>query len=194
MCSDKWTSDKQNVFSDWMGKRAFDWVLVMEATVAKLFDGSDESIAVLTSLISDGQMVEGRKEMPTPKLDADIQDSRVVEKALARTFYAFAIPALWTVSGHFPFIVDSGYPCGTIDPITKYMDKGSQGSTWECYKNKLYYLATLDGKGQVCHTECEEKGNCGPECVDGKFSMPPGLKSLNTASWGGLRYQDLIIG
>ncbi|KAK3936951.1 hypothetical protein QBC46DRAFT_461157 [Diplogelasinospora grovesii] len=109
-----------------------------------------------------------------------------------KAFFAYAIPAIWSVSGVFPFVIDSGYACGTVDPLGAYLSTDTMHATWGCYNDKLYYLATPSGDAESCPTgSCD---GCEPVCTDNFFSAPPGLDSLDGTTFGGIPVSDLIQG
>lgn len=177
-----------------MGQVISAWGNVTEIAVKNLFDGSDESIRLLTTLISDGKFIEG-SNFDLPNI-SDLQgpDSMAALRGrISKAFFAYAIPTIWALSGTHPFIADSGYPCGTIDPLKAYISIATMQATWACYQNKLYYLVAPTGKPQTC-TAPNPNGSPS-HCDSNLFSAPPGLDSLDGKStFGGVTVSDLIIG
>lgn len=57
--SGEWSEEKQAVFSNYMGQTISAWGNVTEQGLANLFNGHDDTINTLTSLISDGKFIEG---------------------------------------------------------------------------------------------------------------------------------------
>lgn len=163
-----------------MGQVVNAWATVIDTTLSTLFDGSDGSINTLTTMISDGKMIDGNGAYP----NGTVQNSTDIHASVAKTFFAYAIPAIWSVSGRAPFIVDSGYACGTVDPLSQYMSTDTMHATAGCYNGQLYYLASLSGSSE----------SCAEECTPNLFSAPPGLDSLDGQSWGGVTLSDLITG
>jgi hypothetical protein len=182
--SDKWTAEKQDEFSNYMGQSIAAWGNITEKSLSKLFDGSDDSLNRLTDLISDGKLIEG-KGMAPPGPDAPAESASALRASISKAFFGFAIPSIWTVSGTYAFIIDSGYDCGTIDPMGDYMDTDTMHATAGRYGGKLYYLASPKGDASTC----TEGG-----CFDNKFSAPPGIYSLDGKDLGGITVGDLITG
>ncbi|TWU70441.1 hypothetical protein ED733_000323 [Metarhizium rileyi] len=181
-----WTVGKQAEFSHYMGQALNAWADLAERSLAKLFDGTDESIDVLTSLLSDGKCITGKGRAAPPAYS-----EATLKGFIGKAFFAYSIPALWSVAGISPFIIDSGYACGTIDPIKGYMSWDSMQRTWHCVDGKLYYLASLKGKARYCSKACVE---CPDHCEDETFSAPPGIEWLDGASFGQVQLSDLITG
>ncbi|GFF84110.1 hypothetical protein IFM47457_06365 [Aspergillus lentulus] len=161
---DKWTAEKQDEFSNYMGQSTAAWGNITEKSQSKLFDGSDDSLNHLTDLISDGRLIEG-KGMAPPGPDAPAESASALRASISKAFLGFAIPSIWTVSGTYAFNIDSGYDC--------------------CYGGKLHYLASSKGDASTC----TEGG-----CFDNKFSTPPGIDSLDGKDSGGITVGDLITG
>jgi hypothetical protein len=176
-----------------MGQVVWAWANATEVALKKMFDGSDESIQTLTTLISNGKMISGSSTSDAPDMNADIQASVV------RTFYSYTIPAIWTVAAFGAFVMDSGYSCDHTDPLTpRYLDTNTAHATYTCYNNKLYYLVrTPDRPAHDCdYATCDDL-TClpgPPNCYDQTFETPPGLENLGTAQYGHVTVRDLIIG
>lgn len=101
----------------------------------------------------------------------------------------------WTFSKHAAFIVDSGYDCGTTDPLGDYIDTDTMHSTLGCYSNKLYYFVAAEGEAQTCWNGCTGGPFCDSKCHNNKFKKPPGLDSLDgKSSFGGVTVAELIQG
>lgn len=92
------------------------------------------------------------------------------------------------------FIIDSGTPCGTINPITEYMTTEDQEASWACFPpdtGELYYLAMP--------VSTQFPANCGSNPPDGRcpevpFTKPPGISALTGGAWGGITVQTLVAG
>lgn len=164
-----------------MGQSLYVWDKITIQDLQDLFDGSDESLYRLTSLVSDGTFIAGVRDSPTASDD----QNRTVEESTIRAFYGFAIPALWQASGHHPFIIDTGRDCN---------DKAKDDDKLKtaCYENRLYKLADPDGRSHPCTYNCGLPGGC--TCSDTPFSSLKGVDELDGNSWGGVTVQDLIIG
>ncbi|EXV01258.1 chitinase (glycoside hydrolase family 18) [Metarhizium robertsii] len=184
--NDAWTPGKQAEFSHYMGQALSAWADLSERTVKKIFDGSDESIELLTSLLSDGKLIVG-KDSKLPGAGGNAALKTLIGKA----FFAYAIPAIWSVSGMSPFIIDSGFACGTIDPIGGYMKPDAMHKSWACVDDKLYYLATPKGGAKYCFTPI---GGGPQQCKDNTFSALPGIEWLDGSSFGQVTLSNLITG
>jgi hypothetical protein len=189
-----WTAQKQDAFSTYMGQVVSAWGNVTALSLKKLFDGSDASIDLLTSLVSDGHFIEGgvNGAIQAPNFHAGADDTTLadLQASISKAFFAFGIPSLWSVAGTKAFILDSGYDCGVVDPETHYMDTNTMHQTAACYNGKLYYLVNVDGSAQTCTTS--DKGIT--QCVDNHFSAPPGIDTLDGARFGGVKVSDLVTG
>ncbi|OAA36492.1 chitinase [Metarhizium rileyi] len=181
-----WTAGKQAQFSHYMGQALNAWGDLAERSVGILFNGSDESVALLTSLVSDGKLISGKG-----RKEAAYDKSALLKAAIGKAFFAYSIPAIWSVSGASPFIIDSGSACGTLDPIAGYMSPDGMHKSWHCVDNKLYYLASPKGDAK----NCLRQGIGYPEkCKDRQFSALPGIEWLDGSSFGGVTLGDLISG
>ncbi|GFF43688.1 hypothetical protein IFM58399_07030 [Aspergillus lentulus] len=181
---DKWTAEKHDEFSNYMGQSIAAWGNITEKSLSKLFDGSDDSLNHLTDLISDSKLIEG-KGMAPPGPDAPAESVSALRASISKAFFGFAIPSIWTVSGTYASNINLGYDCGTIDPMGDYMDTDTLHATAGCYGGKLHYLASPKGDASTC-TE--------GRCFDNKFSTPPGIDSLDGKDSGGITVGDLITG
>ncbi|PKX96188.1 uncharacterized protein P174DRAFT_503368 [Aspergillus novofumigatus IBT 16806] len=123
--------------------------------------------------------------MAPPGPDAPAESASALRASISKAFFGFAIPSIWAVSGTYAFIIDSGYDCGTIDPMGDYLDEDTMHATAGCYGGKLYYLASPKGDAST-----RTEGGC----FDNKFSAPPGIDSLDGKDFGGITVGDLITG
>jgi hypothetical protein len=146
-----------------------------------LFNGSTASIALLTTLIANGQMMEPGT--------AGTEDA--IRGFFEKSIYGVLIPQAWSLSnkGIHPFVLDSGSDCSDIDVESDYMTSKTATATSYCYNNKLYYLVSTTG-GVDC------SGNpCGvTETCNGRFTAPAGLSELNGTAWGGVTLEDFVVG
>jgi hypothetical protein len=114
-----------------------------------------------------------------------------LEDDITKTFYAMAIPAVWYAAGTAPFIINSGYRCGVIDPLGTYLDTDTMHNTAVCVDGDLYYIASPKGDAR----DCRGAGSPGQlDCINNKFSAPPGLNNLDGNSWSKLKYEEIVIG
>jgi hypothetical protein len=180
-----------------MGLAVEGWENITATALANLFSGSQFSLDTLTTLIQNGQLLEGMPEQsggdvskgypPYPAADAS-----ALTQSIILTFFAYAIPQLWAAAGDGPFIVDSGASCGTVNPLSKYISDDTAQLTYACAgenNDHLYYLVAPIGK--AVSDNCEEG-----RCTDNYFSAPPGLSALTGDSddWGGLTKEQIIRG
>ncbi|THC89244.1 hypothetical protein EYZ11_011312 [Aspergillus tanneri] len=137
---DDWTPEKQDEFTNHMGQSIAGWGAVVEKSLSTLFDGSDGSIETLTDLISDGKFIEGSSiSMALPPSDADElpkDTMTALQKSISKSFFAFAIPSIWTVSGRYPFVIDAGYSCDHVDDMGDYLEDDTMKAAKACYRNK----------------------------------------------------------
>ncbi|EJP62058.1 chitinase-like protein [Beauveria bassiana ARSEF 2860] len=186
-----WTEDKQDLFAAYMAQTVDLWGASIEGSLYWLFNGTDEAISALTEIISDGKLIAGANmNVPGPKdiLQGSASDMKT---NMARAFFSYAIPAVWTASGHHPFVVDSGYACGTIDPLGIYMTVDTMSKTWGCYEDKLYYLVVPEGDA---YKNVQNPTGPGTHKEKNKFSPPAGVQSLGGDLFGGVTLSDLITG
>ncbi|KAL6876788.1 hypothetical protein J3F83DRAFT_769856 [Trichoderma novae-zelandiae] len=168
----QWTPGPQTTFSATLGHVFSGWATVVENQLYALFDGSEASVKHLESIMANGTLLECDGGIPA---DASPSSSQL-ESFIQKVFYALAIPALWTVSGTSAFVVDSGYPCGTVNPLTQYMIEDTQEATYSCHNGSLYYLVYPGGDRH------------------GYFTAPPGLDGIVKGLWGKLTLSKLIAG
>ncbi|RHZ59790.1 uncharacterized protein CDV56_103839 [Aspergillus thermomutatus] len=153
--NDGWTPGKQDKIANYMGQLIAAWGKITEKSLDDLFRGTDESIKLLTELISDGKFVEGSGQsigLPPTNPDEPKDTGSALQANIGKAFFAFAIPS----SGPFP--------------AGDYLDKDTMLLIKACYHNKRYYLATLDRDPYTCF----EGG-----CLDNAFSALPGNGEMN---------------
>lgn len=93
-----------------MSNTTWAWQNSTQNGLQKMFGGGAPEITKLYSIIKDGQLattgnINGMKS--GDGLQSDVQ------AAVVRTFYSFAIPVAWTLSGHKPFVLSSGLSCSS---------------------------------------------------------------------------------
>lgn len=187
----EWDEKSQDEFSNYLGQTITAWGNVTSVALERLFNGKDKSIATLHAILADGKLLSGNGD--EIHISAPETSEADLEVNIARAFFAYAIPSAWTFSKHYAFIIDSGYDCGTKDPLSDYLDTDTMHSTHGCYGGKLYYLAAPKGDSTECHCQYI-KSHCERVCSDAHFSAPPGLDSLDGKNFGGFTVQDLIQG
>ncbi len=170
-----------------MGQVLQGWTNATALAVKSLFSGNDTSIAMLTSLIAQGQFLEGKSTgssntggPPSTYSTSDL----AVQQSITKAFFAYSIPALWSVSGTSAFVMDSGYSCDAVDPVSEYLDSDTMASTKSCFQGSLYYLVYPGGPWE----------SCSDTCVDSRFSEPPGLDALDGNNFGGITLDNLVAG
>ncbi|KAL7803464.1 hypothetical protein V8C44DRAFT_276130 [Trichoderma aethiopicum] len=168
----QWTPKSQTTFSATIGHAFSGWSAVIENQLYTLFDGSEASVKLLGSTLANGNLLECNNTIVVDHIDPNDQMGNFIQKV----FHALAIPGLWAVSGTKAFVVDSGSPCGTINPLTEYMTEATQEATYSCHNGSLYYLVY---PGDDRH---------------GYFTAPPGLDGIAKGFWGNLTVSDLIAG
>ncbi|OTA05027.1 chitinase [Trichoderma parareesei] len=191
----QWTPESQTNFTATMDQVLMGWSAVVENQLYDLFNGSEASVKLLGSMIANGNLLECNGTVPADSYPSSTQ----LEQHVLKIFYSFAIPALWTASGTRAFVVDSGYPCGTVNPMTLYMTNDTQEATYSCYNGNLYYLVYPDGDWHDCANEdaalsVDTVKPPPPVCNPSYFTAPPGLGSLGKAPWQGVTVADLIAG
>lgn len=171
-----------------MGRTIKAWSDTTERSLHQLFSGSDEGIEALTDLISDGKLIAGCDHTvtypPSEYGNVPDEDTAALEDSIGKTFFAFAIPSIWTTSGRFPFIIDAGYSCDHEDDMGEYLEDETMKAAKACWNNKRYYLAEPDGQPWYC----QEGG-----CLNNPFSALPGVDSMGP-NFGNVTVQDIIIG
>jgi hypothetical protein len=180
----------QNAFSTYMGQVVGAWANLTDLALQELFSGSSTSLPNLDTLITGGKLIAG-----IPEKNQFPPDEETLTVSITSAFYAYAIPAIWSVASYNVFVIDSGTSCGTINPITSYMTTEDQEASWGCYppnNGELYYLAMP--------VTTQFKANCANpidgRCPEVPFTAAPGLSALTGASdtWGGITRQLLIQG
>lgn len=165
-----------------MGQVLNAWSNVTAQALANMWDGTlDKNLSTLSGLVNNGQFFGGGGK-PEP-VSSPAEASQALTKSITTAYYGYAIPAIWNVSGAYPFIVDAGYSCNGNTPngdIDNYMDPSNQTATLACVNGNAYYLASATG---------DTTGNFGVP-----FVQPPGLGSLDGIKWGPVNVQALVTG
>ncbi|KAK4496425.1 hypothetical protein PRZ48_012405 [Zasmidium cellare] len=190
-----WSITDQNNFNSYLGQVMAGWGNISSTTLMNLFDGSPDSISTLTTLTQNGQLIEGSTGVPDiPGTAQSPETASAMAASVATAFWAFAIPAVWYAAGTAAFVIDSGYSCGTVNPLGSYMSTATMEATAGCYDSKLYYLVYPKGGATTCMPSKREVDPPSPACVDRDFQPPPGISALDGSAWGGLTVNDLITG
>lgn len=176
-----------------MGKMIAAWQSIIEGNNAWLFSGEANATAALTTLVANGHLLTQGKVPLTQVVNQTAQGS--VESAI----YAYLIPQAWSYSneGISPFILDSGFACGSVNPLPTYMTDADGDATWYCDtdNNKMYYLMMVStDAGEQAQTCTQEPCSGQEHCTPNKFTQPPGLSELDGKQYGGVVYHDFIIG
>lgn len=158
------------------------WYNTVDSLNKKIFDGSDESIKILGDMMADGKLLERGNTVSDP----DIQ------KYLEGAIFGYLIPRAWSLGKTYPFVLDSGAPCGAINPVDQHLPDDVAATTWTCVDDKLYYLLAPYGDSFYCNPSGDGQG-VGP-CYDGDYSAPEGLDKLDGKAWGGVTKDDFIAG
>jgi len=161
------------------------WYESIDEMHGKLFDGSDDSIWTLDNLFKDGKLMQNGYE---PLDDLEIQ--AVFSKAL----YALLIPQAWSLSpGLGVVVIDAQVSCGTIEPLKDDVSTEDGNASWVCYKDRMYFLLAASGEERDC-TLVPGGGPGSWDCISNKFSLPPGLKTMDGKAWAGLTKEELVQG
>lgn len=174
-----------------MGQIVYAWQNATSQAAEDMFSGSLASIGALDTLITGGKLIAG---IPATSGSLSFQDT--LSGSVTSAFFAYTIPALWSVAGYDVFVIDSGTSCGSINPITAYMSIADQEASWACYPDTtggLYYLA-MPVTSQF-QANCSGSSPSDP-CPDVPFTVPPGLSALTgtPGTWGGITRRGLIQG
>lgn len=147
-----------------------------------LFDGSQSSIDELTSMISDGKMVE----RPGVVSDLDIQ------AYLERAIFSILMPRAWALGGTVVFILDSGAPCGAINPSINHFGTEHKGANaWACADDRLYYIVGISEASRACSGTLERPLQI---CIPREFEVVDGVDKLDGRVWGKITREDIIVG
>jgi hypothetical protein len=218
-----WSLEKQKSFTAYMGQVIGIWANVTAVSLAKIFDGTDNSVTRLGDMMSGGQLLGSGKAQDLSVGETAESDLRT---NVLKTVFGFGIPALWYVlplerppysmlmpESAFPFaplltklyhrsysnahafVIDSGYGCGEAkEKLEKYIDGETADATGVCIDSKMYYLGRADGKSTECKCELTDHGPCQTTCRDKKFTAPPGVEELDGEQFGGIKLENLVKG
>jgi hypothetical protein len=184
--SNPWKPESMNSFAAYMGDVIKGWQRVNNDTLFWLFDGGDEAIDTLWTLISGGKLLGGSKTGGVSTTEQDRDLATTIEK----TFYGYTIPMLWNVSSAYAFVLDSGANCLESYPASQYVSTKTADTTSVCHNGRRYYLVHPEGDSEAC--ECQLDRPC--KCEQNLFSVPPGVEALDGSGFGGITVKDLIGG
>jgi hypothetical protein len=175
-----------------LGQAIYGWANVTDKTLQKLFSGDQDGLRTLTGLISDGKLIAGgvSGHPAEPPTTYNTTTFATLEASVAMSFFAFAIPSLWSVSSTYAFIADSGAACDTSDPLSAYMPSDDMTASGYCYNNNMYYLVYPH---ESSNNDCVTNGDGIQTCGSYIFGAVPGIKSLD-GTFGGITLADLIVG
>ncbi|KAM0511469.1 hypothetical protein ACHAPE_009823 [Trichoderma viride] len=196
-----WDPRSEANFTATLGSVLHGWTTLASYQLRCLFNGSDTSTNLLTTLMGSGNLIEGSGGSPVVDFNSTTTSFNNLEGYINKAFFGFAIPAVWTASNNAAFIVDSGYACGTVNPLTQYMTVETQEATYSCYNGNLYYLASASGDWRGCTSEdvalplhVDTVSPPPPVCDPTFFTAPPGMDALGPDVWGGLTIDDIVKG
>ncbi|OAA81632.1 Glycoside hydrolase [Akanthomyces lecanii RCEF 1005] len=186
-----WDPKAEAHFKNTMGLAMAGWNDIATEGLRDLFDGSDSSLDTLSDLLADGQFAGGKDYGKGSYDQASSKDANnTLEDNLSKTFYAYAIPAIWHASGHRPFIIDTGLSCAK----GKDEDIKLKGACYE-KTDTWYRLASPDDGYQECAKHgCDDVPSPCVECDDDQFKTPSGVDELGSDYFSKVSVEDLIIG
>lgn len=168
----------------------------MDALNHATFDGKDESITRLKSLIGTGGFVH-----------AQGKGAYEMKKHTEEPIYARLIPMSWSDDqGDKPrnpsgvFVLDSETACKAGDGcpdqvpgfpsggLSTYMTTDAAQKTCHCYKDNMYYLVQLFGLAYepAVYPSTSDERNL--------FTTPPGLDDLDGTKWAKLTLAKFVEG
>lgn len=156
-----------------------------------MFDGSDDHINVLTSLINKGQMIGTSGDVGTQASSSKTLTD--ISQNIAKAFFGYAVTSVWPISEHYAFILDTGDPCGTMPSTLTAVTDDTAKVTGSCYLGRQYFLVMAWGDAKTCSESCNGS-HCDKTCHDSAFTMPPGVDHLDGSDWGGLKLDDIVTG
>ncbi|OAA63574.1 Glycoside hydrolase, subgroup, catalytic core [Niveomyces insectorum RCEF 264] len=178
---DGWNVQDQETFSAYLGQVVYAWQNATEQALGDIFNGTSGSIALLSSVISDGRMIDGAAGTAPPNSgETETETNTQLEGVIAKALFAYAIPTVWQQSGIHPVVIISGYRCD--DPIDDkslpFVAVDVAQKSQVCFDNELFYLVYPKGSGT--------------NFVD--FQPCPGVDSLVNGAFGNLSAFDLVAG
>lgn len=151
------------------------WKDIATEGLRRLFDGSQDSIANLYDIISDGKLNGGAAA--GNRTDNSYGE---VAESFGSTIFVYDLEAIWRFNKAAPVVIDSGHECGNNDTDGLHFKSSvTSESAGACVDGKQYYIVSAGGKGN-------------------QFSKLPGLEPFfsDGTRWsaGHLHLEDLITG
>lgn len=139
-------------------------------------------------MITDGRVLGEIEEDSNKKPIEDQAIQRFVEQAI----FAALIPRAWGMSkeGFRPVILDSGEPCGSGNPIKKYIADETAETTSVCHEGHRYYFVSASGD----YRRCAPGPGGAISCSYSQFKPLAGMQALDEGTYGGVTKNDLVIG
>jgi hypothetical protein len=163
-----------------MGQVGNAWSGVAAVTLSNIFNGTlDDNLTTLTKLVANGQFFPGKGG--EPPLAAPQQASDDLNASILKSFYAYTIPSIWSISGAAVFIIDAGYSCSTTtaNGLLQDMSGPDQSTMFTCVNGNSYYLASANA-------------NVNKQLYN--WGAPVGSDTMVNGSWGGVAVSDLVTG
>lgn len=151
------------------------WHTALTEYNSQLFNGSTNSILELWHIIFDGYLFSEGGDTATDDLISDMESA----------LFPMLIAASWKLGDNPAFIVDTQLDCDGADP--SYIDSPSTQGV--CIDGKAYYIGSVEGDSQFCDGDLIR-----PVCSTKSFSAPAGLDQLDGTKWGGVTFEDFVIG
>ncbi|KFY44460.1 hypothetical protein V495_03438 [Pseudogymnoascus sp. VKM F-4514 (FW-929)] len=188
--------DGEATIPDQLKNMTASWLKGMDALNLATFDGKDESITRLKSLIGTGGFVH-----------AQGKGAYEMKKHTEEPIYARLIPMSWSDDqGDKPrnpsgvFVLDSETACKAGDGcpdqvpgfpsggLSTYMTTDAAQKTCHCYKDNMYYLVQLFGLAYepAVYPSTSDERNL--------FTTPPGLDDLDGTKWAKLTLAKFVEG
>ncbi|GKZ65110.1 hypothetical protein AnigIFM50267_007274 [Aspergillus niger] len=189
----KWTPEGQDEFSAYLGQVVYGWSNITSQALDDLFSGTNESMNALWEVMSDGKLIEGKRDND-PSYTGNVQNELIAN--INKCVIGFALPALWRQAGSYTFILDSGQSCDDNPNIGEYLEDDTIDATGVCVDNRQYYLVYPDGDATDCTCKIiNDSGPCQTVCKDNKFSAPNGIQYISGEnSYYGIMANDLVKG
>lgn len=190
---------KGDTFSSYMFQVFPMWQAIIEESLYRLYNGTDKSLALLTSIISDGKLCSGSyvsdvSSQMKQKVGGEMMSSLNKNNLIMHTFFIRILSVYWRLLGEHPFVLDSGYECDQVDETQIHLQVYDTSHTGVCYKNKRYYLVSAHGD-PVTSLFPPCYGCLPPAAYDTRFSMPKGAENLVPSThFEGITIEELVAG
>lgn len=179
------------------------WTQTLDSFNANLFNGSDSNNKILHDMITDGKVLEAGFQ----------EDQLLVQQSIEKAIYGYLIPQAWPLSNKdlHPFVVyvppflpptatarqaytihsDAQAPCGTVNPLSQWIDDKDASPNFVCYNGNEYYLMSVSDLSASC---TDGGDGMGTSCTDNTFYPLPGVSDLDGNNWGGVTRDDFVAG